>query len=79
MTVVAPTYGACREAMFASRFGDRWSFDYLAGRSATTEAVSEWTEHEVILAPGLDAADAVRALAAAVAVLAGDEPVSEAR
>lgn len=79
VTVVAPTYGACREAMFASRFGDRWSFDYLAGRSATTEAVSEWTEHEVILAPGLDAADAVRALAAAVAVLAGDEPVSEAR
>lgn len=69
VTVVAPTYEACREAMFASRFGNRWSFDYLAGTKQATAAVREWTEHEVIVAPGVDQASADRALADALKVL----------
>jgi hypothetical protein len=76
VTVVAPTYEECREAMFASRFGRKWSFDYLAGRPKTTEAVSRWTEHEVIVAPGTDPVLAEAALKAASDLLA-DEPVSE--
>jgi hypothetical protein len=78
VTVVAPTYEECRAAMFASRFGRAWSFDYLAGRAKTTEAVSEWTEHEVIMAPGTDPALGEAALKAAAALLV-DEPVAEAR
>jgi len=77
VTVVAPTFEQCREAMFASRFGNRWSFDYLAGTARATEAVREWTEHEVIVAPGVDQADADRALAAAMRVLDGGGLVDE--
>jgi hypothetical protein len=72
VTVVAPTYDECRTAMFASRFGNRWSFDYLAGRDSTTEAVSVWTEHEVIVAEGLDSAVAEAALKAAAALLVSE-------
>ncbi|GIE75755.1 hypothetical protein Aph02nite_17050 [Actinoplanes philippinensis] len=78
VTVVAPTYDGCREAMFASRYENRWSFDYLAGRPSTTEVVSRWTEHEVIVAPGTDPARAEAALKAAAELLVV-EPVSEAR
>lgn len=74
VTVVAPTYEECREAMFASRFGRAWSFDYLAGRAKTTEWVSRWTEHEVIVAPGTDPAAAETALKAAADVLAVNAP-----
>lgn len=72
VTVVAPTYEECREAMCASRFGRNWSMDYLAGRDKTTEAVSRWTEHEVIVAPGTDLAEA--ALEAASELLNRDKP-----
>lgn len=72
VTVVAPTYEECREAMFASRFGRAWSFDYLAGREKTTEWVSQWTEHEVIVAPGTDAGSAEAALKAASDLLAAE-------
>lgn len=74
VTVVAPTYDACREAMFASRFGRAWSFDYLAGTARATEWIPRWTEHEVIVAAGVDTAEADRALALALRVLDGDEP-----
>ena len=72
VTVVAPTYEECREAMFASRFGRAWSFDYLAGRERTTEWVSRWAEHEVIVAPGVAEMDAERALTAAKMLLTDD-------
>jgi hypothetical protein len=75
VTVVAPTYDECRTAMFASRFGRAWSFDYLAGRASTTRAVSEWTEHEVIIAPGVDPGRAEVALKAAAALLVAEPPV----
>lgn len=48
VTVVGSSYEACREAMFASRFGNRWSFDYLAGTSSANEWIPQWTEHERI-------------------------------
>jgi hypothetical protein len=79
VTVVAPTYEACREAMFASRFGNRWSFDYLAGTAKATDAVSRWTEHEVIVAAGTDPAASETALKAARELLAADETATEAR
>jgi hypothetical protein len=72
VTVVAPTYDECRTAMFASRYGNKWSWDYLAGRAKTTEAVSQWTEHEVIVAEGLDPAVAEAALKAAAALLVSE-------
>lgn len=78
VTVVAPTYEECREAMLASRFGHNWSWDYLAGRAKTTEAVSQWTEHEVIVAPGTDQELAKSALKAAGDLLFV-VPVSESR
>lgn len=78
VTVVAPTYEACREAMFASRFGRAWSFDYLAGTKRATEWIPRWTEHEVIVAPGTDPGLADSALAAAMLVL-DPEPVSKSR
>jgi hypothetical protein len=71
VTVVAPTYDGCREAMFASRFGRAWSFDYLAGSARATEWIPQWTEHEVIVAPGTDVGLADHALAAAELVLRG--------
>jgi hypothetical protein len=71
VTVVAPTYEECRTAMFTSRYGRAWSFDYLAGRAKTTAAVSEWTEHEVIVADGTDQALAKAALKAAGDLLYG--------
>jgi hypothetical protein len=73
VTVVAPTYEECRTAMNGSRFGRNWSWDYLAGRAKTTEAVSQWTEHEVIVAPGTDPALAEVALKAAAALLHSTE------
>lgn len=78
VTVVAPTYEACREAMFASRYGREWGMDYLAGTARALKSVPRWTEHEVIVAPGTDQTAADRALAAAMRVLA-DEPMSEPR
>jgi hypothetical protein len=69
VTVVAPTYEACREAMFASRFGREWSFDYLAGTKRATEWMPRWTEHEVIVAPGTDPAGVETALVAAADLL----------
>lgn len=71
VTVVAPTYEECREAMFASRFGNRWAWDYLAGRAKTTEWVSRWTEYEVIVAAGTDQELAKSALKAAGDLLYG--------
>lgn len=49
VTVIAPTYEACREAMFASRYGERWSFDYPAGTPTAAEWIPQWTEHERIV------------------------------
>lgn len=69
VTVVAPTYEACREAMFASRFGNRWSFDYLAGTTTATKWIPRWTEHEVIVAPGTNEEFAEAALEAARGLL----------
>ena len=69
VTVVAPTYDGCREAMFGSRFGRAWSFDYLAGTARASEWIPRWTEHEVIVAEGTDQSQADEALAAAEALL----------
>ena len=59
--------------MFASRFGREWSFDYLAGDTKNTEWIRRWTEHEVIVAPGVDTEAANWALAQALRVLDGRE------
>jgi hypothetical protein len=48
VTIVGPSYSACREAMFASRFGQAWAFDYIAGSAAANEWIPQWTEHERI-------------------------------
>jgi hypothetical protein len=48
VTIVGPSYSACREAMFASRFGQAWAFDYVAGSAAANEWIPRWTEHERI-------------------------------
>lgn len=48
VTIVGPSYEACRAAMFNSRFGDRWSFDYLAGTPMAREWIPRWIEHERI-------------------------------
>lgn len=73
VTVVAPTYEQCREAMFASRFGNRWGKDYLAGTATATRWMARWTECEVIVAPGTDPALAEGALKAARDLLTGAE------
>jgi len=65
VTVVAPTYEECREAMLASRFGRVWSADYLAGNAKSDMWIAGWTEHEVIVAPGTDGVRAAVALKAA--------------
>lgn len=72
VTIVAPTYEECREAILASRFGRAWSFDYLAGTARATEWIPRWTEHEVIVAPGTDKALAEVALQAASGLLVGE-------
>lgn len=48
VTVVAPTAEACREAMFASRYGKRWSFEYIPGTPQADEWIPRWNEHERI-------------------------------
>jgi hypothetical protein len=51
VTIVGPSYEACRAAMFASKYGQEWSFDYLDGAPRTAKAIAEWTEHERIVLP----------------------------
>jgi hypothetical protein len=68
VTVVAPTYEDCRDAMFA-RHGDRWGLSYVAGTQRSTYAVRGYPEREVIIAPGTDLDGAERALAAAADLL----------
>jgi hypothetical protein len=46
--VIAPSAEACREAMFASRFGQAWAFDYEPDSPQWQEWGPRWTEHEVI-------------------------------
>jgi hypothetical protein len=70
VTVVAPTYEECRTAMNFSRFGKRWSTDYLAGNERSDGRIASWTEHEVIVAPGTDPALAEPALRVARDLLA---------
>ncbi|MET0423616.1 MAG: hypothetical protein ABW046_07070 [Actinoplanes sp.] len=48
VTITGPSYEACREAMFASRYGNRWSFDYLAGTASADKWIPRWTEHDRI-------------------------------
>lgn len=48
VTIVGPTYEACRAAMFASRYSNRWSFDYIAGTPTANEWIPRWAEHERI-------------------------------
>jgi hypothetical protein len=48
-TVVASSVEACREAMFASRYGNRWSFDYAPDDPQWLEWGPRWTEHERIV------------------------------
>lgn len=50
VTVVAPTVEACREAMFASRYGQAWAFDYDPADPTWREWGPRWTEHERIVA-----------------------------
>jgi hypothetical protein len=53
VTIVGPSYDACREAMFASRYGNRWAFEYPDDGPATAEWIPRWTEHErIVLAAG---------------------------
>lgn len=56
-TVIAPTADACREAMFASKYGDRWSFDYAPESSAWLKYSPDWTEHDRIVVRDLDDAE----------------------
>jgi hypothetical protein len=56
VTIVGPSYEACRAAMFASKYGNRWSFDYIAGTPLADEWVPQWIEHERIILPA-DTAD----------------------
>jgi hypothetical protein len=51
VTIVGPSYEACRAAMFASNYGDRWAFDYIAGEPQAEEWIPRWTEHERIVLP----------------------------
>lgn len=46
VTITGPSYEACREAMFASRYGNRWSFDYVAGTALAEAWIPRWTEHD---------------------------------
>jgi hypothetical protein len=57
VTVIAPTVAACRDAMFASRYGQAWAFDYDPSDATWREWGPRWTEHERIVAdvPGPDA------------------------
>jgi hypothetical protein len=48
VTIVGPSYAACRAAMFASRYGARWGFDYLKGDPESDAWIARWTEHERI-------------------------------
>lgn len=48
VTVVAPTAQACREAMFASRYGREWAFEYIPGTPQADEWIPRWNEHERI-------------------------------
>ena len=48
VTIVGPSYEACVNAMFRSRYGDRWAFDYVAGSAKANEWIPQWTEHERI-------------------------------
>ena len=77
VTVVAPTYDACRDTMFA-HYGNRWGLSYLAGTSRATDRMRGLSELRVVVAPGVISYDADPALEAAAALLAV-EPVSEAR
>ena len=52
VTITGPSYEACREAMFASRYGNRWSFDYTAGTELANRWIPQWTEHDRIDATG---------------------------
>ena len=49
-TVIAPTVQACKKAMFASRYGDRWAFDYAPDDPQWLEWGPRWTEHDRIVA-----------------------------
>jgi hypothetical protein len=51
VTIVGPSYKACREAMFASRYGNRWAFDYLAGTDQAEEWIPRWIEHDRFVLP----------------------------
>ncbi len=51
VTIVGPSYEACRAAMFASRFGERWAFDYQAGTPQADEWIPRWIEHERFVLP----------------------------
>jgi hypothetical protein len=51
VTIVGPSYEACRAAMFASKYGDRWAFDYIAGEPQAEAWIPRWIEHERIVLP----------------------------
>lgn len=51
VTIIGPSHAACREAMFASKYGRAWAFDYIEGESRTEEWIPRWTEHERIILP----------------------------
>lgn len=51
VTIVGPSYEACRSAMFASKYGNRWAFDYIAGEPQAEAWIPRWTEHERIVLP----------------------------
>lgn len=55
VTVIAPTVEACRAAMFASRYGNRWSFDYAPEDPKWSEWGPRWTEHDrIVVGPAPD-------------------------
>lgn len=51
VTIVGPSYEACRAAMFASRYGERWAFDYVAGTPQADEWIPRWIEHDRFVLP----------------------------
>jgi hypothetical protein len=58
VTIVGPSYEACRKAMFASKYGHRWAFDYLKGDPESDKWIARWTEHDrIVLAAAADSVD----------------------
>lgn len=57
VTVHGPSIEACREAMFASRYGEEWAFEYAPDSPTWQQWGPRWTEHERIDVAAAERAD----------------------